>query len=639
MDSIKLEMGSEAEELQACRICLATDVRLFGIYDNRLDEIFIDIMGSTLSVWDGLPQHLCSSCGMLLLKSGELRRRCRRAELLLRQYTHTITTDFIRTIDRVANKLSLHLSITKINSDTDTKPDTSIDTELDTETKLDIDLKLDDDKQDSDENDSQSVSVFCEPEIFVSDVKYSQVIAADIANRMTLRKRVKTEKKSKKKVKVKVKEAPGKQKKGFKWFFSTEEDYVKFENKYNIRVVKLNEEEQRREMEARRESENYRHAHVRCEKCCKGFLSLITFENHNKIHDPSTGANECPLCFSRYKFPTHLRQHVVESHAHKYVCKVCDQVIRRRSAAMLHSAFHAGRTFECKYCGRTFKKSSTRYTHMRIQHPGENASGGACDVCGETFTGALGLQQHKTRKHNKPAVPELKCSVCLVQFASLDAVARHTDTTPDNTCDPSLKACSACGETFPDESRLSAHCSAHADTRYKCDDCNQPFATKSSLSTHIDRVHLKIKPRYKLIYKYSAARRAHLDEYMCETCGKGYTSFANLKTHQLRHTGERPFPCPLCPKSFLTAAQAKGHKERVHAGIKKYQCAQCPKTFLDKSSVYKHKVVHTGEKPYGCQICNKTFTQSGSLSTHIKYVHMKVKPPPRRRRGLVASGV
>ncbi|XP_073966496.1 zinc finger Y-chromosomal protein-like [Choristoneura fumiferana] len=119
---------------------------------------------------------------------------------------------------------------------------------------------------------------------------------------------------------------------------------------------------------------------------------------------------------------------------------------------------------------------------------------------------------------------------------------------------------------------------------------------------------------------------------MCETCGKGYTSFANLKTHQLRHTGERPFKCAQCPKSFLTAAQAKGHSERVHAAVKKYQCAQCPKTFLDKSSVYKHKVVHTGEKPYQCQICHKAFTQSGSLSTHVKYVHMKVKPPPRRRR-------
>ncbi|XP_063631044.1 zinc finger protein 883-like [Cydia splendana] len=638
------EIKIESSDLLACRVCLATDTKLFGIYEHQLDETFAEVMGTTLSAWDGLPQHLCSVCRVLLLKTSGLRERCHRAQDLLKQFfihQQFLTTDFIRTIDRISNQLSLHLTIDNLDQPIEITHDEDHKEYIDfieNDPSIADDVYHDADSIDDDDDDDlplkqieKRISEDKEPpkkvlrrRKVVKEVKKSRNVQK-VPN-ITVKKV-----KLKEKVEDKTEKAYKRKKKGFKRFFSCEEDYIKFENNYNISIVKVSEEEQLKDMEARKQSANYARALLRCEKCFKGFLSEATFENHQKVHDPIMGSNECHLCFARFKHPTRLRRHM-ETHTLKFICKLCPLVTRHRGMAMMHSDFHSGKTFECKYCGLTFKKKTTFNTHIRVQHPLENASGGTCDVCGETFIGKRGLQQHKTMAHRKMPIKELKCSVCSIQFENLDAVVRHSAA---DGCDPKLRACPQCGETFVAEQQLAAHAgSAHVKPVYKCDDCDKSFATKSSLGTHVDRVHLKIKPKKIGFYKYHMyPKKMQIKrvEEICEVCGKGYPSSTWLKYHQRTHTGERPYKCPSCPKSYMTPAALQSHSVS-HTGVRRWQCSVCPKTFLHQSSIYKHKLVHTGEKPFACHICSKTFTQSGSLATHVKYVHMKLKPPPRRRR-------
>ncbi|XP_065085040.1 zinc finger protein OZF-like [Ochlerotatus camptorhynchus] len=260
-----------------------------------------------------------------------------------------------------------------------------------------------------------------------------------------------------------------------------------------------------------------------------------------------------------------------------------------------------------------------------------------------------GEEKAKPKEKTKPAevdkMPKSHiCEICGDQFDKRSNLNGHKRTVHG----PKRYQCSQCSKCFSKKSRWQDHEVQHTGIRqFECPQCDKKYATQAGLKTHMEDVHTDNLP------------------YVCDKCGKGFSSGSKLRYHYTVHIDTRDVICDICKKGFkskfhlrihmdchLPPGQKRTRKQRnrnktcvcpfcgkisnsigvhtthlrVHTGEKKYECHVCFRRFNSQCSQKKHILVHTGEKPYVCQYCQKAFRQKHHMDTHIRGVHTNEKP-------------
>nr|XP_011445507.1 zinc finger protein 845-like isoform X2 [Crassostrea gigas]XP_011445508.1 zinc finger protein 845-like isoform X2 [Crassostrea gigas]XP_011445509.1 zinc finger protein 845-like isoform X2 [Crassostrea gigas]XP_011445511.1 zinc finger protein 845-like isoform X2 [Crassostrea gigas]XP_034301876.1 zinc finger protein 845-like isoform X2 [Crassostrea gigas]XP_034301878.1 zinc finger protein 845-like isoform X2 [Crassostrea gigas]XP_034301879.1 zinc finger protein 845-like isoform X2 [Crassostr len=102
---------------------------------------------------------------------------------------------------------------------------------------------------------------------------------------------------------------------------------------------------------------------------------------------------------------------------------------------------------------------------------------------------------------------------------------------------------------------------------FKCDICRGTFDDFESFDKHCNSIHRR---------------------YICDFCGKQFTSKPNRDRHVRYHTGEKPYKCELCGQSFFRGDDLKYHRTTRHSDFFTFNCNKCRMTFAWAKDLEKH---------------------------------------------------
>ncbi|KAJ8966686.1 hypothetical protein NQ317_014014 [Molorchus minor] len=199
--------------------------------------------------------------------------------------------------------------------------------------------------------------------------------------------------------------------------------------------------------------------------------------------------------------------------------------------------------------------------------------------------------------------------------------------------------CEICNRIFSNLRLFRIHRRMHypQNKAWVCNTCGKKYSSKNLLDEHVN-THLGVRPYvcgtcgkdFASKYTYKAHEKTHEVRprpFCCTQCPKSFLSQQNLTQHERTHSGMKEFGCHLCGKQFSSAHNLEVHSI-VHTGYKPFVCGLCGKAFARKAEIRDHERTHTGERPYQCEFCGATFSQRSNLQSHKRATHYDDKRPP-----------
>lgn len=115
--------------------------------------------------------------------------------------------------------------------------------------------------------------------------------------------------------------------------------------------------------------------------------------------------------------------------------------------------------------------------------------------------------------------------------------------------------------SFNQQEILTKHKECHEGKKqFQCANCHQSFRYKVSLKSHMINFHTAVD-QSMIPNQMPCMQQQSL---VCSECGKMFATRYKLARHARIHTGERPYHCNFCDRSFSQTGNLKLHQLKCH---------------------------------------------------------------------------
>lgn len=338
----------------------------------------------------------------------------------------------------------------------------------------------------------------------------------------------------------------------------------------------------------------------------------------------------CNECQTVVENKRDMLYHSIITHGMKFVCKICGETLKCKKSLSRHRRIHhesgspeTGATYLCHECDGEFKTEKEYTIHTLKKHA---VCKFKCSVCSKTYLSERFLARHKKEVHTAGAISP---------GSTTGSFESSNDTKKARIVDQAI--CNICGKVFKHLHLLTAHLKTHATERkYVCDICNKAFKTSDVLTKH-KRIHSNTFTYCCEVCGLGCHQigqmRKHIDmhngikRFSCDNCGQSFSRKSTLVIHKLNNkhyqNDDPDFinskQCEFCERRFPEGAPSIYQRHiRTHTGEKPFVCKLCGRSFADHSNLNTHALSHSENKPFKCNGCLKGFIRKRLLMKHLE---------------------